>query len=88
MERWWVDGERGKPEHSGWAGGGISHCHFFHHKSHRDWSGIQPLSSRYDADENINLTHPLNSAGLKPLTAGQNCFLKCDDFVRSVETQM
>jgi hypothetical protein len=36
--------DRGKPKYSG---KNLSHCHFFQHKSHVDWRGIEPGPPRW-----------------------------------------
>jgi len=39
MEHWWNDTVRGKPKNSE---KNLSQCQIVHHKSHMDWSGIDP----------------------------------------------
>jgi hypothetical protein len=38
MEHRWNETDRRKPKYSGKH---LSQCHFFHHKSHTDWPGIE-----------------------------------------------
>jgi len=38
MEHWWNDSDRGKLGH---CDRNLSQYHFFHHKRHMDWSGIE-----------------------------------------------
>ena len=40
MEHWWNDTARGKVEKS------LSQCHVVYHKSHMDWSGIEPTKKK------------------------------------------
>jgi hypothetical protein len=42
MEYRWNEIDRGKPKYWGGGGGTLSQCHFVHHKSHKDWPGIEP----------------------------------------------
>jgi hypothetical protein len=43
---WYID--RVKPKNSE---KNLSQCHFVHHKSHMDWPGREPGSSRWEADD-------------------------------------
>jgi hypothetical protein len=42
-EHRWNEIDREKPKYSG---KNLSQCHFFHHKSHKDLSGIEPVPPR------------------------------------------
>jgi uncharacterized membrane protein len=46
MEHRWNEIDRRKPKNSG---KNVSQCHFVHHKSHMDWTGIEPGPPRWEA---------------------------------------
>ena len=65
MEPWWNDTERGKPKYSDKT---LYQCHFIHHKSQKDWPGLEPgllrtatncLSHGMASTSKINLHHSL-----------------------------
>jgi hypothetical protein len=52
VERWLDDTEKGKQEH--WETD-LSHCHFFHYKSHMDYLGSNPgLRGERPATDRLN----------------------------------
>jgi hypothetical protein len=48
MEYRWNEIDRGKPKYSV---KNLSECHLVHHKSHMDWTGIEPGPPRWEAGD-------------------------------------
>ena len=46
LQQWWSGIDRGKSKYSV---RNLSLCHFFHHKSHVKWPGIEPGPPRSEA---------------------------------------
>jgi hypothetical protein len=54
VEHWWNDSDRGKLRH--WERN-LSKYHFFHHKRHVDWPGIEARPSRLSHGTVKYVTH-------------------------------